>query len=125
MARPNLNLLDKGALGFALARIDTNASEDEWAISGGKFFIAISITFHFIMFLGLVLDYDLPSRPIITVIGFAVAAVIYVPIRLLTHSASEIQQAKLSRRAKWLYRAWAVFILPGSMLLWIPLFFIL
>jgi hypothetical protein len=121
MARPNLNLLDKGALGFALARIDTNAFEDEWAIFGGKFFIAISLAFHFIMLLGIVLNYDLPSRPIITVIGFAVAAVIYVPIRLLTHSASEIQQAKLSRREKWLYRAWAVFILPGSMLLWMPL----
>lgn len=121
MTRPNLNLLDKGALGFALARIDTNAFEDEWAIFGGKVFIAISLAFHFIMFLGIVLNYDLPSRPIITVIGFAVAAVIYVPIRLLTHSASEIQQAKLSRRAKWLYRAWAVFILPGSMLLWMPL----
>ena len=121
MTRPNLNLLDKGALGFALARIDTNAFEDEWAIFGGKFFIAISLAFHFIMFLGIVLNYDLPSRPIITVIGFAVAAVIYVPIRLLTHSASEIQQAKLSRREKWLYRAWAVFILPGSMLLWMPL----
>lgn len=121
MTRPNLNLLDKGALGFALARIDTNAFEDEWAIFGGKVFIAISLAFHFIMFLGIVLNYDLPSRPITTVIGFAVAAVIYVPIRLLTHSASEIQQAKLSRRAKWLYRAWAVFILPGSMLLWMPL----
>jgi hypothetical protein len=121
MTRPNLNLLDKGALGFALARIDTNAFEDEWAIFGGKVFIAISLAFHFIMLLGIVLNYDLPSRPIITVIGFAVAAVIYVPIRLLTHSASEIQQAKLSRREKWLYRAWAVFILPGSMLLWMPL----
>jgi len=121
MTRPNLNLLDKGALGFALARIDTNAFEDEWAIFGGKVFIAISLTSHFLMFFREVLKYDMPSRPIITVIGFAVAAVIYVPIRLLTHSASEIQQAKLSRREKWLYRAWAVFILPGSMLLWMPL----
>jgi len=125
MAQPSLNLIDKGALGFALARIDTNAFEDEWAIFGGKFFISVSLTFHFIMFVGLVLKYDLPSRPIITVIGFAVAAVIYVSIRLLTHSASKIQQAKLSRREKWLYRVWAVFIFPGSMLLWVPLFFVL
>ena len=72
-----------------------------------------------------VLKYDMPSRLITTIILFVIAAVIYVPIRLLTHSASEIQQTKLSRRAKWLYRAWAVFIFPASLLLWIPLFFIL
>ena len=125
MARPNLNLLDKGALGFALARIDTNAFEDEWAIFGGKVFIAISLTSHFLMFFREVLKYDMPSRLITTIILFVIAAVIYVPIRLLTHSASEIQQTKLSRRAKWLYRAWAVFIFPASLLLWIPLFFIL
>ena len=125
MARPNLNLLDKGALGFALARIDTNAFEDEWAIFGGKFFIAISIAAHFLLFCREVLDYDMPSRPIITVIGFAIAAVFYVPIRMATHSASEIQQAKLSRQTRWLYRAWGLFLFPVSLLIWIPLFFIL
>lgn len=125
MTRPNLNLFDKGALGLALARIDTDAFEDEWAIFGGKFFIAISIAAHFLLFCRKVLDYDMSSRPMTIVIGFAIAAVFYVPIRMVTHSASEIQQAELSRQARWLYRVWGLFLFPVSLLIWIPLFFIL
>lgn len=122
----NLNCLDKAALGIALLRTDTDPFEDKWAIFGGKFFISIVVATHFLLVLKDVLEYKMPPRLLSIPLILVLAGFVYFLVRMVTRSVSEIQKAgRPSPRKQWVYRFWGLSLCPGSLLLWIPLWFFL
>lgn len=118
MTRPPLNLLDKAALGIALLRLDTDPVNDKWALYVGKGFIAIAMAGHLGFIYKNVLNLPMPPEGTRPAMMLALIALCYVPVHLVTHPVEEIQQVRLSRRARWKYRGWGLLLSPLSWSVW-------
>lgn len=118
MSSPQLNVLDKAALGAALFRYDTDPLEDKWAIYVGKFGIALALAFHIVGLYKITLRLPMPPEGLRWVISLAIIALCYVPVHLATHPVEKIQQVRLSRRERWRYRALALLFSPLSALIY-------